>query len=141
MRAVILCLCLAFHASLQARMNVLFIAIDDLGNALGCDGAAGARTPHMDLLAASGVRFDRAYNQMPLCNPARASLLTGRRPDAAQVYDLDRHFREALPDVVTLPQLFRQNGWLSARAGKIYHYDVPKGIGTDGLDEDRKSVG
>ncbi len=135
MRAVILCLCLAFHASLQARMNVLFIAIDDLGNALGCDGAAGARTPHMDLLAASGVRFDRAYNQMPLCNPARASLLTGRRPDAAQVYDLDRHFREALPDVVTLPQLFRQNGWLSARAGKIYHYDVPKGIGTDGLDD------
>jgi uncharacterized sulfatase len=62
-------------------------------------------------------------------------VLTGRRPDATQVYDLDRHFRAALPDVVTLPQLFRTNGWFTARVGKIFHYDVPKGIGTDGLDD------
>jgi uncharacterized sulfatase len=116
-------------SSLPAKpVNVLFIAIDDLAN--DC-----THTPHIGRLAASGVRFERAYNQIPLCNPSRASVLTGRRPDATQIYDLDRHFREALPDVITLPQLFRQSGWFTARVGKIYHYDVPNGIGTDGLDD------
>ncbi len=128
MRTLLLASFLMLASSLSAKPNVLFIAIDDLAN--DC-----TYTPHIDRLAASGVRFDRAYNQIPLCNPSRASVLTGRRPDATQVYDLDRHFREALPDVVTLPQLFRQNGWFTARVGKIYHYDVPNGIGTDGLDD------
>lgn len=122
-------------STFAAQPNVLFIAVDDLANALGCYGVKTAKTPHMDRLAASGVRFDRAYNQIPLCNPSRASVMTGRRPDATQVYDLDRHFREALPDVVTLSQMFRQSGWFTARVGKIYHYDVPKGIGSDGLDD------
>lgn len=129
MRTLIFSSFLMLASSLSAKpVNVLFIAIDDLAN--DC-----THTPHIDRLAASGVRFERAYNQIPLCNPSRASVLTGRRPDATQVYDLDRHFREALPDVVTLPQLFRQSGWFTARVGKIYHYDVPNGIGTDGLDD------
>ncbi len=117
------------------RLNVLFIAVDDLGNVPGPAGHPGLTTPHLDRLAATGVRFDRAYCQIPLCNPSRASVLTGLRPDATGVFDLERHFRATVPAAVTLPQLFRSNGWFTARVGKIFHYDVPKGIGTDGLDD------
>jgi len=117
------------------RPNILFIAADDLAGTLGCYGDPIARTPHLDRLAASGVCFEQAYHQIPLCNPARASLMTGRRPDRTQVYDLERHFREAMPDVVTLPQHFATAGYFTARVGKIYHYDVPADIGSDGFDD------
>ena len=117
------------------RLNVLFIAVDDLSVALGCYGDLMAKTPNIDRLAGTGVRFDRAYNQLPLCNPTRASVMTGLRPDQIKVYDLDRHFRDELPGVVTLPQAFMKSGWSSARVGKIYHYNVPASIGTDGFDD------
>ena len=119
----------------QPKLNVLFIAVDDLGNVLHSAGDRVASTPHLDRLAATGVRFDRAYCQIPLCNPSRASVLTGLRPDTTGVYDLDRHFRGSVPNVITLPQLFKNHGWFTARVGKIYHYDVPNGIGTDGFDD------
>lgn len=117
------------------KPNVLFIAVDDLACSLGCYGDLIARTPHIDRLAASGVRFHRAYNQLPLCNPTRASVMTGLRPDTIRVYDLDQHFRTAVPDAITLSQAFQQAGYFAARVGKIYHYNVPASIGTDGFDD------
>lgn len=122
-------------ATASNRPNVLFIAVDDLAAALGCYGDLMAKTPNIDRLAATGVKFDRAYNQLPLCNPTRASVMTGLRPDQIKVYDLDRHFRDELPDVVTLSQAFQNAGYFAARVGKIYHYNVPASIGTDGFDD------
>ena len=131
---ILLTSCLSTARAVEAP-NILFISVDDLADSLGCYGDLIAKTPHLDRLAGSGVRFDRAYNQIPLCNPSRASLMTGLRPDQIKVYDLDRHFREELPEVITLPQRFISAGYFTARVGKIYHYDVPAGIGTNGLDD------
>lgn len=108
-------------APASKRPNVLFIAADDLRNDLGIYGSKEALTPNLDALAAKGVLFNRAYCQQAVCNPSRASVLTGLRPDTIKVWNLRTHFRETLPDVVTLPQLFKNNGYTSVGIGKIFH--------------------
>ncbi len=119
---------LALCPALQARTkNILFIAVDDLRPDLGCYGVEYAKTPHIDRLAAKGVVFERAYCQQAVCSPSRSSILTGRRPDATKVYDLDTHFRAALPDCVTLPQHFRMNGYHTEGLGKIEHHGFEDG--------------
>ena len=103
------------------RTNVLLIVVDDLNTHLGCYGNPTVQSPNLDRLAARGVRFDRAYCQYALCNPSRVSLLSGRRPEAGGVYDLKVKPREAFPAAVLLPQVFHQNGFFCAGAGKVYH--------------------
>jgi len=123
-------------AARPLKMNIVFIIADDLGNVVNqSDPRHPVKTPNLAKFAQSAMTFNRAYCQIPLCNPSRASIFTGLRPDQTGVFDLSRHFREQIHNVETLPELFRDNGWTTGRIGKIYHNDVPKGIGTDGLDD------
>ncbi|MCO8124003.1 sulfatase [Stieleria sp. TO1_6] len=126
MRMILLCmmmllLSIGLTPAIAQPPNVLFIAADDLRCDLGCYGHPVVKTPHLDRLAARGTQFNRAYCAQALCNPSRSSLLTGRRPDTLQQYDLAKHFRDQIPDVVTLPQHFKRHGYFTQSIGKIFH--------------------
>ncbi|QEG35413.1 sulfatase [Bythopirellula goksoeyrii] len=107
--------------STPRQMNVLLIISDDLRTELGCYGSELAKTPCLDALAAKGVRFDRAYCQFPLCNPSRSSMLTSRRPTTLGVFGNRTWFGTENPQIVSLPKYFRQHGYDTFRAGKIFH--------------------
>ncbi len=107
------------------KPNVLFLFADDLRPELGCYGCEHIISPNIDRLAGMGNHFEKCYVQIAVCNPSRASMLTGKRPDELSVWGLDTHFRTTNPDVVTLPQHFMANGYHTTAIGKIYHNDKP----------------
>jgi arylsulfatase A-like enzyme len=109
----------------SVRPNVLFIAVDDLRTTLGAYGDPDIKTPNIDRLARSGAVFLQAHAQQAVCNPSRASLMTGLRPDTLEVWDLETDFRATTPDAVTLPQHFQRHGYFAASVGKIYHNLLP----------------
>ena len=113
------------------KKNVLFIAIDDLRPELGAYGADYVSTPNIDSLASKSVLFERAYCQVAVCSPSRASLLTGRRPDTNHVWRIsdDEYWRTTnnATNATTIPQYFKENGYISIGMGKIFHPGTPGG--------------
>jgi len=112
---------LLVHAVADDRPNVLFIIADDLRNELGCYGSEIAITPNLDALAASGLRFDRAYCQKAVCWPSRNSMLSGLMPGNLGTTNSKVTFRESHPDITSLPQHFKNNGYHTSSFGKILH--------------------
>ena len=116
---------LAKGASAGQTPNVLFIAVDDLRPELGIYGAAHVLSPRIDALGRSGTVFTHAYCQQAVCNPSRASLMTGLRPDTLRVWNLQTDFRTTKPEAVTVTQAFMSAGYSAVSIGKIFHNVLP----------------
>lgn len=114
--------------SKQATPNILFIPVDDLRPELGAYGVEFVKTPNVDRLAEQGLTFTRAYCHQAVCNPSRASLLTGLRPYAIRVWNLQTSFRNTVPDGITMPQYFNQNGYTTIGLGKVFHIKYPETV-------------
>jgi len=102
------------------QKNVLLIVVDDLKPVLGCYGSETILTPNMDRLATEGVLFQNNYCQKAVSGPSRSSLLTGKRPDHIQVWNMSSLIRDVNPDIITLPQYFKNNGYETAGIGKVF---------------------
>lgn len=105
----------------SGQPNVLLIIVDDLRPALGCYGDSLAVTPNIDALACDATVFTRAYAQQALCGPSRTSFLTSRRPDTTRLYDVHSYWRRHAGNFTTLPQYFKENGYHTTGAGKVFH--------------------
>jgi len=121
--AVLIVVSLARLQAAESRPNILFIAVDDLRTSLGCYGDKLAKSPNIDRFAATARRFDHAYTQQAVCGPSRTSLLTGRLPDNTRMWHNRNRFRDTQPDIVTLPQLFKNHGYHTVSLGKIFSGD------------------
>lgn len=133
---IFLCVCCwatvpVLGALRERPMNVLFVIVDDLRPELGCYGNPDIRTPNFDALARRSVTFTRAYCQAAVCAPSRASVMTGLRPDSTRVWDLRGKFRQNMPDVVTIPQHFKKQGYYTVSMGKIFHNHMPDLVSFD----------
>ena len=106
----------------QTRPNVLFISVDDMNDWVGCLGSSRIPTPNIDELAGRGMLFTNAHAPSPKCAPSRAAILTGRRPSTTGLYDNGQWWRPAYPDLITLPQYFKQQGYHVAGGGKVHHH-------------------
>ena len=117
------------------KLNVLFIIADDLNCDIGGFGNKTVKTPNIDRLIKNGIVFENTHCQYPLCGPSRASIMTGMYSDQTKITQNNVYLRNAVPDVITMGQRFRQQGYQSVRIGKIFHYDNPSAIGTSGTDD------
>ena len=114
-----------FFSQSQQAPNVVFISVDDLKPTIRSFGDEIAITPNLDHLSRSSTIFLNNHTQQAICSPSRISLLTGMRPDYTQVYDLKTKMRDKRPDILTLPQHFKNNGYITAGIGKIFD---PRGV-------------
>lgn len=121
------------------KINVLFIAADDLNCDISAYGVSQVKTPNLDRLAKMGVQFNNAYCQQPLCGPSRASIMSGMRPNTSGNCTNYDELRGRIPDMVTLGQFFINKGYYSGRVGKLYHYNNPSEIGTNGHGDDAQT--
>ena len=119
----------------KEKLNVLLIIADDLNCDLGAYGNKIVKTPNINRLAERGILFQNAHTQYPWCGPSRASFMTGMYTNQTKITRNNMNLRNSIPDVITLGQRFRQQGYQSVRIGKIFHYDNPSAIGTSGNDD------
>jgi len=142
---ILVCFCLFGCSGQQSRTdqstgddtpkNLLFIVVDDLNNTLGCYGHPLVKTPRIDQLAASGIQFNRAYCNFAVCNPSRSSFLTGMTPETTTIQDNRVSLQSVIGDWVTMPALFKQNGYYTMSLGKIFHGKKPEHNDIEAWDE------
>ncbi|HCZ09644.1 MAG TPA: sulfatase [Flavobacteriaceae bacterium] len=113
--------CSGLEKQQQTQPNIVFISIDDLNDWVGFLGYEQVKTPHMDRLAARGFSFSNAHCPAPVCGPSRTAILSGMRPVTSGIYDNNIKFSRDLPQVVSLPEHFKNNGYQVYGIGKLFH--------------------
>ncbi|KAI8799096.1 iduronate 2-sulfatase [Biomphalaria glabrata] len=113
------------------RQNILFVVVDDLRTSLGCYGEPVMKTLNVDNLAQKSVLFEQAYVQQAICGPSRVSFLTSRRPDTTRLYDFYSYWRVHAGNFTTLPQHFKENGYVTQSVGKVFHPGLASNFSDD----------